>query len=188
MDAMKEIAAKARAEAAGKVYDPEAEAQKKIDAPTEKKRFSKEEFLKQKKANEPRERDVVLAGIIEEAREIATKKDAAVRMMFLKLADFSGSIEAVVFPRTYEQFKSVLAPEKCVALKGKTSNRNGTPSLIVDTVKVLKKKKKNKHPFRGICDSHPYRNIFYAFLITCQRILWTRRESNPHSHMVRMRI
>ena len=88
-------------------------------------------------ANQPRERQVVVAGIIEEAKEIATKKDPTIRMMFLKLADFTGSIEVVVFPKTYEQFKSVLVPEACVAIKAKTSSRNGTPSLIIDTVKVL---------------------------------------------------
>jgi DNA polymerase-3 subunit alpha len=102
-----------------------------------KKRFNKEEWKKQMAANQPKERQVVVAGIIEEAKEIATKKDPTIKMMFLKLADFTGSIEVVVFPKTYEQFKSVLVPEKCVAIKAKTSSRNGTPSLIVDTVKVL---------------------------------------------------
>lgn len=102
-----------------------------------KKRFNKEEWKKQMAENQPRERQVVVAGIIEEAKEIATKKDPTIRMMFLKLADFTGSIEVVVFPKTYEQFKSVLVPEACVAIKAKTSSRNGTPSLIIDTVKVL---------------------------------------------------
>ncbi len=102
-----------------------------------KKKFNKEDWKKQMAANQPRERQVVVAGIIEEAKEIATKKDPTIRMMFLKLADFTGSIEVVVFPKTYEQFKSVLVPEACVAIKAKTSSRNGTPSLIIDTVKVL---------------------------------------------------
>lgn len=102
-----------------------------------KKRFNKEEWKKQMAANQPKERQVVVAGIIEEAKEIATKKDPTIKMMFLKLADFTGSIEVVVFPKTYEQFKSVLVPEACVAIKAKTSSRNGTPSLIIDTVKVL---------------------------------------------------
>ena len=102
-----------------------------------KKRFNKEEWKKQMAANQPKERQVVVAGIIEEAKEIATKKDPTIKMMFLKLADFTGSIEVVVFPKTYEQFKSILVPEVCVAIKAKTSSRNGTPSLIIDTVKVL---------------------------------------------------
>lgn len=110
---------------------------KKSSAEKPKKRFNKEEWKKQMEANQPRERQVVVAGIIEEAKEIATKKDATVRMMFMKIADFTGSIEVVVFPKTYEQFKAILKPETCVAIKAKTSSRNGTPSLIMDTVKVL---------------------------------------------------
>ncbi len=77
----------------------------------------------------------VVAGIIEEAKPISTKKGDM--MMFLKLADFTGSIEAVVFPRTYTEFKSLLVPERCLAIKGKYSTRNGTPSLVVEKVKGI---------------------------------------------------
>lgn len=89
------------------------------------------------KAEGKEEKAYVIAGIIEEAKEIATKKDPTKRMMFLRIADLSGAIEAVAFPKTYEQFKSVLVQEKCIVLKGKFSNRNGDPSLLIDTVKAL---------------------------------------------------
>jgi DNA polymerase-3 subunit alpha len=112
-------------------------AQKSSSSNEPKKRFSKEDWKKKMQENQPKERQVVIAGIIEEAKEIATKKDAAVRMMFMKVADFTGSIEVVVFPKTYQQYKDVLKQEVCVAIKAKTSSRNGTPSLILDTVKVL---------------------------------------------------
>ena len=141
-DAMKAMAEEAKNAALGispeKAAEMKAAAEaKKAAEPKEKKRFNKEEFIRNKKLTEPRERDVVVAGIIEEAKEIATKKDATVKMMFLKIADFTGTIEAVVFPKTYEVIKGVLLPEACIALKGKTSNRNGVPSIIVDTVKLL---------------------------------------------------
>ncbi len=135
-----EKAAEKVAAEAAKVAEDEANGikpKKKVDPNAPKKRFDKEAWKKQMAANQPRERQVVVAGIIEEVKEIATKKDPSVRMMFLKLADFTGSIEVVVFPKTYEQFKSILVPEKCVAIKAKTSSRNGTPSLIVDTIKVM---------------------------------------------------
>lgn len=79
----------------------------------------------------------VIAGIIEEAKEIATKKDKAVKMMFLKVADLSGSMEVVVFPKTYEEFKKVLVAENCVVIKGVFSKRNGSVSLLADSVKKL---------------------------------------------------
>lgn len=114
-----------------------AESKKPKPAPKEKKRFNKEEFKRQMMENQPREREVIIAGIIEEAKEIATKKDPTIKMMFLKLADFSGNIEAVVFPKTYTQFKPLLKQEACIAVKAKTSSRNGSPSLLIETVKVL---------------------------------------------------
>jgi DNA polymerase III subunit alpha len=77
----------------------------------------------------------VVAGIIEEAKNIVTKKGD--NMMFLKITDFSGSMEAVVFPKVYAEFKALLEPEKCIALKGRISERNGSISLIAEKVKGL---------------------------------------------------
>ncbi len=80
---------------------------------------------------------VMIAGIIEEAKEIATKKDPTVRMMFMRVADFTGAIEVVVFPKTYEQYKSILQVDRCIVLKAKTSYRDGTPSLMAEIIKPL---------------------------------------------------
>ena len=78
---------------------------------------------------------VVVGGIIEEAKPILTKKND--QMMFLRLADLTGTIEVVVFPRVFEEFKKFLVTEKCVAIKGKISNRNDEVSLIAEKVKEL---------------------------------------------------
>ena len=80
-------------------------------------------------------KEVVVAGIIEELRPVNTKKGDP--MMFLRLADFTGSIEAVVFPRVLLEYRSSIAVDKCVAIKGKVSERNGEKSLIIDKVKGL---------------------------------------------------
>jgi DNA polymerase-3 subunit alpha len=77
----------------------------------------------------------VVGGIIEEAKPILTKKND--QMMFVRLADLSGSIEVVVFPRVLEEFKKFMVAEKCVAIKGKISNRNDEISLIAEKVKEL---------------------------------------------------
>lgn len=78
---------------------------------------------------------VTVIGIIEEMRDLMTKKNE--RMAFLKVADLEDSIEVVVFPRTFDQFKDILAAEKCVAIKGKFSKRNGDASVIADAIKIL---------------------------------------------------
>ena len=77
----------------------------------------------------------VVGGIIEEAKPIFTKKND--QMMFVRLADLTGTIEVVVFPRVFEEFKKLLIAEKCVAIKGKISNRNDEISLIAEKVKEL---------------------------------------------------
>ena len=58
-------------------------------------------------------------------------------MAFLTLTDFSGSIEAVAFPKLYEGNKSLLQVDKCLAVKGKVNERNGTKSFIIEKVKEL---------------------------------------------------
>jgi len=77
----------------------------------------------------------VAHGIVEEAKPLLTKKGE--RMYFLKLTDYSGSLEVVVFPRTYTESKDKLILDNCIAIKGKVSHRNGTVSLIAEAVKVL---------------------------------------------------
>jgi DNA polymerase III alpha subunit len=79
---------------------------------------------------------VVIGGIIEEVKNIITKKNEV--MAFLRLADLTASIEVVVFPKVYEEFKKLLVAESCIAIKGRFSTRNGTPSLIAEKTKELK--------------------------------------------------
>lgn len=79
--------------------------------------------------------EVTLACIIEEIKPITTKKGDA--MAFVKVADFSGELETVVFPKILVEFRSAFTPDKCLALKGKISERNGQKSMIVERVKVL---------------------------------------------------
>ena len=79
---------------------------------------------------------VVIGGIVEEMKPIITKKNDM--MAFLRVADLTSSLEVVVFPKVYEEFKKLLSTESCIAVKGRYSLRNGTPSLIAEKVKGLK--------------------------------------------------
>ncbi|MBP6884174.1 MAG: DNA polymerase III subunit alpha [Candidatus Pacebacteria bacterium] len=78
---------------------------------------------------------IAIAGIIENVRQVVTKKND--RMAFIKIADLTGSIEAVVFPKVFKDFIEILVPEKCIALSGKVSNRNGEKSIIVEAIKEV---------------------------------------------------
>jgi DNA polymerase-3 subunit alpha len=79
--------------------------------------------------------ECVVAGIITSSKELVTKKGD--RMAFVRLEDFSGSLEVVVFPKVYEEFKSFLTLENCVAMKGKVSKRNNETSFMADKIKAL---------------------------------------------------
>ncbi len=78
---------------------------------------------------------VTIAGIIESARQVVTKNNE--RMAFLKIADFSGSIEAVTFPSVYRENIDILVAEKCIAFSGKVSKRNGEKSIIIEALKEV---------------------------------------------------
>ena len=78
---------------------------------------------------------VVAAGIVEEVKPVVTKKGD--QMAFVKIADFSGMIEVVIFPKVFIEFKNILVKEKCIAIKGRTSERNGEKSIIAEKMKEL---------------------------------------------------
>ncbi len=78
---------------------------------------------------------VVTVGMIEEVKQIMTKKNE--QMLFVKLSDYENSVEMVVFPRMFEKYKDIIREGNCVAVKGSVSLRNGDPSIIVDQIKEL---------------------------------------------------
>jgi DNA polymerase-3 subunit alpha len=77
----------------------------------------------------------VPAGMIEEAKVILTKKGQ--KMAFLQIADFSGSIEVVIFPDLFTEHEALLAPDTCVVIKGRLSHRNQTESIVAEAIKRL---------------------------------------------------
>ena len=78
---------------------------------------------------------VTIAGIIETVRQVITKNND--RMAFIKISDFTDSIEAVVFPKIFASAIETFVPEKCIALTGKVSLRNGEKSIIIEGVKEV---------------------------------------------------
>ena len=78
---------------------------------------------------------ITVAGIIETSRQVVTKNNE--RMAFLKISDLTDSIEAVAFPSIFKECADTLVPEKCIALTGKVSNRNGEKSIIIEAVKEI---------------------------------------------------
>ena len=91
--------------------------------------------IKQLKESFPRGIETVVGGFLESTQFILTKSGD--KMMFGKLADFVGSTEIVVFPRTLAESSALFSAGTCLLLKGKFSDRNGEASFVVEKVKVL---------------------------------------------------
>lgn len=83
--------------------------------------------------------EVVVGGIVEESREVVTKGNS--QMAFVRLADLSGSMEVVAFPKVYKEAKAMLVMESCIAVKGRVSHRNGEVSILIEKVRKLEQSK-----------------------------------------------
>jgi DNA polymerase-3 subunit alpha len=84
----------------------------------------------------PDGKEVSIAVIIENIKTTVTKKGDT--MGLVKLRDHHGTIEVAVFPETYKKYKSILAIDIPMVVKGKVSTRNGEKTISVDEVRLLK--------------------------------------------------
>ncbi len=79
----------------------------------------------------------ILGGIVENMKEIPTKKDPLKRIMFFTLKDLSGEIEVVVFPKQIAEARPIIQNETCIVLKGKFSIREDKKGLMFENAKKL---------------------------------------------------
>ncbi len=70
---------------------------------------------------------VIAGGIISSIRSITTR--SGTNMAFLKLEDKFGEIEAIIFPRLYEELKSMLVQDAVIRVEGQVSARDRDGSL-----------------------------------------------------------
>lgn len=89
-------------------------------------------------ANKP----VILAGLICGKKIVKTKKNNE-EMAILQIFDESGTIEVVVFPRSYTILKSFLNINKIIMLKGKVNEREGRIGIILENAVDLEKVNQN---------------------------------------------
>ena len=81
------------------------------------------------------EQKVIIGGIIESVKEITTKKGQ--KMAFVTLTDLTGTIEGVVFPKTYESNKDVIVEDNVIAVQATVSDRDGQKTIIMNGIKKL---------------------------------------------------
>ena len=78
---------------------------------------------------------VLVGGIISAYRLLKTRR--GVPMAVLTLEDRGGSLEVVVFPKTYERCAPVLAPDRLVLVTGKLDKDEETARLMADEVRPI---------------------------------------------------
>lgn len=98
----------------------------------EKAPFTIKDITNEKQAG----KKIQLLGIIEDVRELYTKKQD--KMAFVRLADFSGTIDTVLFPETFLANRQFIGIDRCVVVEGTITSRNGELSIIVNSVRPCK--------------------------------------------------
>ncbi len=82
------------------------------------------------------EMPVQLGAMVIESRLVTTRNNSL--MCFLRLEDFEGSIEALVFPKVYERLNRLLQVDSVLRFTGKLSLREEkAPSLLIDNAVPL---------------------------------------------------
>jgi len=83
------------------------------------------------------------AGSVQKIKRTITKNNEA--MLFATLADESGSVELLVFPKTLEKTKNIWVEDALILVNGKISHKDGNPKIICNSVAPLKiKQEKSK--------------------------------------------
>ncbi len=81
-------------------------------------------------------RPVLIGAFIENYKPVLTKKNE--KMAILLLLDFTGSMEAFIFPKVMKTISDgILGPDICIALKGKVSIKNDKKTIIIETIKKI---------------------------------------------------
>ncbi len=83
-------------------------------------------------------KSLILAGLISGKKIVKTKKNNE-EMAILQVFDETGTIELVVFPRSYTVLKSFLNINRIIMFKGKVNEREGRVGIILENAVDLEK-------------------------------------------------
>jgi DNA polymerase III alpha subunit len=82
----------------------------------------------------PTGKQIAVCGIIVECKVIQTK--ALKTMAFLQLEDLTGRMEIVVFPRTYDNYKSYIKPNALIEITGKVEIEESETEVDPESLEV----------------------------------------------------
>jgi len=97
--------------------------------------FAKDVIPVSSLADQPRDARVSIGGMVSVVNRIITK--AGSPMLFVKLEDFTGKAEVLVFPRILEKNPSIWQPDKIITVKGRISRDHDEPKILCEEVKEV---------------------------------------------------
>jgi DNA polymerase-3 subunit alpha len=81
-------------------------------------------------------RIVKIAGVISKIQKIITKSGKP--MLFLEVEDLTDKVEVLVFPDLLEKNPLLFQDNKVLEIKGRISEKDGTPKIICEDAKEIK--------------------------------------------------
>jgi len=85
----------------------------------------------------PRDEWIIIGGVIQKMKKMLTKKGT--QMLFATIEDQTGSVEVLVFPKTFEATKDEWIVGRVVCILGKTPKEEGDNKVFVEKMYVLSK-------------------------------------------------
>lgn len=86
---------------------------------------------------EKQDEKVIVGGIIEAVRRIFTKKSGK-EMAFITIANENGIlVECVIFPKIFDNYKTLLTNENVILISGKIDLKNDKPVIIADKISAF---------------------------------------------------
>ncbi len=79
---------------------------------------------------------LAIGGVITGVKKVITKKSGA-EMAFIQLSDLVSEIEAVVFPKTFAEVKSLLDKDVVILASGRIDKREDALSLVIDSLELF---------------------------------------------------
>jgi DNA polymerase-3 subunit alpha len=114
---------------------------------------------------------VLMGGIISEYKRLATKSGQT--MAFVTLEDVYGKIEVILFPKAFENARSLLGEEQIVRVSGRLQIKEGVPQIIADEVTEIEVKEEAKQvavdkEFMGLIIPNGDQDVLNKVLDVCE--------------------
>ncbi|MCQ2550854.1 MAG: DNA polymerase III subunit alpha [Clostridia bacterium] len=75
----------------------------------------------------------VIVGMVNSVKTLITKSNTL--MAFVEVEDLYGTVEIIVFPKVYEKYRSLLAPDKVIAISGTVNfKEEESPKILADKI------------------------------------------------------